>query len=303
MEPTLVVLAAGIGSRYGGLKQMDGLGPSGETIVEYSVFDAIRAGFKKVVFVIRKDIEKDFRELYHDKLAPHIAIDYACQEMDMIPDGFTVPADRKKPWGTAHAVLVSENVVSEPFAVINADDFYGAEAYEVMYRFLSSLPKPDENHYCMVGYKLQNTLSDYGYVSRGLCTADENGYLKTVVEKTHIEKKDGKIICMNEDNSEEELTGNEIVSMNMWGFSTSYYTYANQMFRDFLSQNIEKPKAEFFIPIVANNLIQDGEVKLSVLSSDAQWFGVTYKEDRDGVVSKINALVEKGAYPDNLWRR
>lgn len=302
MKPTLVVLAAGIGSRYGGLKQLDRLGPSGETIVEYSVYDAIKAGFEKVVFVIRKDIEPDFKAVYHDKISKHVKVEYAYQELDLIPEKFKVPANREKPWGTGHAVLVTKDLINEPFAVINADDFYGQESYQVLYHFLSQIERSDKENWAMVGYQLENTLSEHGYVSRGVCSINYSGYLETVVERTHIEKKDGNIFFKDESDKRVELTGEEIVSMNMWGFTPSFFHYAEQLFEEFLDENIVKLKSEFYIPFVVNTLIHSGTIRLKVLNSEAKWFGVTYKEDRDHVVQQINKLTGQGVYPANLWK-
>lgn len=298
-KPVLLVLAAGMGSRYGGLKQMDKVGPSGETIIDYSIYDALRAGFRKVVFIIRKDIEADFRELYHEKLSKHIEIEYVHQELNKLPEGFSVPEGRQKPWGTSHAVQVASNAINGPFAVINADDFYGADAYKVLYNYLDNLPS--ENEFCMVGYQLDRTLSEHGYVSRGVCQTDADGYLTTVTERTQIERIDGKITFPDEKGHPQTLSGNETVSMNMWGFSALYFTYANEMFRAFLSKNADNLKSEFYIPTVVNELIQKDIIKLKVLKSSASWFGVTYKEDREAVASRIRDLVSSNQYPENLW--
>jgi dTDP-glucose pyrophosphorylase len=299
MKPSLLVLAAGMGSRYGGLKQVDRVGPSGETIVDYSLYDAKRAGFNKIVFVIRKDIEEAFREVYHEKLSKHFQVEYVYQELDKIPEGLEIPEDRRKPWGTAHAVMMGEEKINEPFAVINADDYYGVQSYQQIYSFLNE--NTDENRYCMVGYQLGKTLSDHGHVSRGVCTTDDDKNLIDVEEHTHIEKKNNGIYHKDEQGNEQPLTGNEVVSMNMWGFMPSFFKYSKEQFIKFINENIHNQKAEFYIPSVVNNLIQSHQVELKVLETNSHWFGVTYKEDKPEVIKNIKALVENGVYPENLW--
>ncbi|MEA3317380.1 MAG: sugar phosphate nucleotidyltransferase [Bacteroidota bacterium] len=302
MKPTLLVLAAGMGSRYGGLKQVDKIGPSGETIVDYSVYDAVRAGFKKVVFIIRKDIEDAFREVYHENLSKHIEVEYVYQELENVPEGINVPKERVKPWGTCHAVMMGKEKINEPFAVINADDFYGADALQKMHDFLVTLDDSKQDSYCMVAYQLDKTLSDNGYVSRGVCKTDENSFLIDVKEHTHIEKKNGNIIFEDEDGSEKTLTGKEIVSMNMWGFNTSFFDYSEQQFKDFIKEHYNELKSEFYIPSVANKLITDGTVKLKVLETDSLWCGVTYKEDKPVVIDTVKKLVKESVYPEKLWK-
>ncbi|MBQ5451358.1 MAG: NTP transferase domain-containing protein [Bacteroidales bacterium] len=296
MKPTLVVLAAGMGSRYGGLKQIDKLGPSGQAILQYSCFDAARAGFGKVVFVIRRDIERDFKEVIISKVSKSIPCEYCFQDKDDLPAGFSLPADREKPWGTAHAVLAARKNVTEPFAVINADDFYGKEAYQTIADYFKTLPKDSNNQYCMVGYPVKNTLSEYGTVSRGICNTDSQGNLTTVVERTKIIRENGKIVFI-EDDQKTEIAENTPVSMNFWGFTPSFFKYLEDYFKEFLHENINKPKAEFLIPWVVDQLIKNKAAQTKVLTSDAQWFGVTYKEDRPAVVQKFQDLTDKGEYP------
>ena len=296
MKPTLVVLAAGMGSRYGGLKQIDKLGPSGQAILQYSCFDAARAGFGKVVFVIRRDIEKDFKEVIISKVSKSIPCEYCFQDKDDLPSGFTLPAEREKPWGTAHAVLAARKNVTEPFAVINADDFYGKEAYQTIADYFKTLSKDTNNQYCMVGYPVKNTLSEYGSVSRGICNTDSSGNLTTVVERTKIIRENGKIVFIEGD-QKTEIAENTPVSMNFWGFTPSFFKYLEDYFKEFLHENINKPKAEFLIPWVVDQLIKNKAAQTKVLTSNAQWFGVTYKEDRPAVVQKFKDLTDKGEYP------
>ncbi|MDA3892765.1 MAG: sugar phosphate nucleotidyltransferase [Salinivirgaceae bacterium] len=298
MKPTLVVLAAGMGSRYGGLKQLDKLGPSGETIMDYSVYDAIRAGFGKVVFVIRKSFEQDFSDIFVSKLEGKIDIELVFQELDNIPDGITLPEERTKPWGTGHAILVAKDAVKEPFAVINADDFYGAEAYQETADFLVN--KSSEKEYAMCGYQLGKTLSDFGSVSRGVCKTDSQGYLVTVNERTSITEDDG-VVTYKENEEAYELRKSDIVSMNFWGFHPSIFMHLEEKFTEFIKANLEDIKAEFYIPFVVDDLMKEGKIKAQVLKSEATWFGVTYQEDRPATVNKIKALVDNGKYPEKLW--
>ena len=300
MKPTLLILAAGMGSRYGGLKQMDKLGPNGESIIDYSIYDAIQAGFGKIVFVIRESFADAFKEVFEPKFSHLIKLEYAFQELHMVPEGVEFNPEREKPWGTSHAVHVAKDVINEPFAVINADDFYGADAFKTMAGYLSNLK--DENDYCMVGYELGKTLSDHGYVSRGCCQTDAEGNLATIEERTHIEKMDGKIIYTLDDDSKKEMTADTIVSMNMWGFHQSYMQRSEDMFVDFIKANYDKLKAEFYIPTVVDNLITSGTIKLKVLTSSAEWFGVTYKEDKPFVMDKLQKLADNGDYPENLYK-
>ena len=300
MKPTLFVLAAGMGSRYGGLKQLDGLGPNGETIMDYSIFDAIRAGFGKVVFVIRKDFEKDFREKIISKYENHIPVEVVFQAIDNLPAGFTVPAGRVKPWGTNHAVLMGKDVINEPFAVINADDFYGRDSFAVLGRQLTGM-NGKKNDYCMVGYRVGNTLSESGSVARGVCATDVDGYLTTVVERTSIERIDGKVSFKDENGETVTIADHTPVSMNMWGFTPDYFQYSEDIFTDFLKENIDVPKSEYFIPLAVNQLIHSGIARVKVLDTTSKWFGVTYAEDRQGVVDKIQALIDAGEYPNKLF--
>ena len=299
MKPTLLLLAAGMGSRYGGLKQIDGLGPNGETIMDYSVYDAIKAGFGKIVFVIRKDFEKDFREKVLSKYEGKIPAEICFQSIDILPEGFKCPEGREKPWGTNHAVMMAESIIKEPFCVINCDDFYSRDAFMVMGKFLSELPADAKAQYSMVCFRVGNTLSDHGTVSRGVCSTDENECLSTVVERTKIMRVDGKVCYKDENDSWVAIEDNTPVSMNMWGFTPDYFDYSNQFFKEFLSdpEVMKNPKSEFFIPLVVNRLINEGKATVKVLDTTATWFGVTYAEDRPIVVGKIAKLVEDGVYP------
>ena len=299
MKPTLFVLAAGMGSRYGGLKQIDGLGPSGETIMDYSVYDALRAGFGKVVFVIRKDFEEAFRKAVISKYADKVSCEVCFQSVDSVPEGCTFNPERTKPWGTNHAVLMAKGLINEPFAVINADDFYGRESFQVLADYLKSV-EGTTGKYCMVGYRVANTLSENGSVSRGVCATDENGYLTDVVERTKIEKVGDKIIY-TEDGVDTEISPNSPVSMNMWGFTPEYFEYVEKAFVEFLQARGQELKSEFYIPTLVNDMIRSGEATCKVLDTTSKWFGVTYAEDRPQVVMKINNLVKEGVYPEKLF--
>ena len=301
MKPTLFVLAAGMGSRYGGLKQLDGLGPNGETIMDYSIFDAIRGGFGKIVFVIRKDFEEDFRKKIISKYENHIPVEVVFQSIDKLPEGFTCPTERVKPWGTNHAVLMGKEVIREPFAVINADDFYGRDSFAVIGKFLSELPEGAKNTYCMVGFRVGNTLSKSGTVARGICSTDENRHLTTVVERTEIMRINGVVSYKDENGEWVGIEDNTPVSMNMWGFTPDYFNYSEEYFIDFLKENIDKPKAEYYIPLMVNKLINDGTATVEVLDTTSRWFGVTYAADRQGVVDKLQALADSGEYPSKLF--
>ncbi len=290
-----------MGSRYGGLKQLDGVGPQGQTIMDYSIFDAIRAGFGKVVFVIRKDIEKDFREKILSKYQGKIPVEVVFQSLDALPEGFTVPADRTKPWGTNHAVLMGESAIHEPFAVINADDFYGRDAFAVMGKYLS-----DENlkpgKYAMVGFRVSNTMSENGSVSRGVCGVDADGNLTDVVERTAISyDPDHNIVFTDENGQQQTLAPGTPVSMNFWGFTPDYFIYSGREFVKFLNEKINVPKSEFYIPTAIDTLIHNGEASVKVLDTDSRWFGVTYPEDRPGVVANLAALHAAGEYPDKMF--
>ena len=301
MKPTLFVLAAGMGSRYGGLKQLDGLGPNGETIMDYSIFDAIRGGFGKIVFVIRKDFEKDFREKILSKYENHIPVELVFQSVDKLPAGFTCPEGRVKTWGTNHAVLMGKEVINEPFAVINADDFYGRDSFAVLGRWLSELPEGAKNRYCMVGFRVGNTLSESGTVARGICSTNDEGCLTTVVERTEIMRVDGKVCYKDEQGAWVAVDDNTPVSMNMWGFTPDYFKYSEDYFIDFLKNNLDNLKAEYFIPLMVNKLINEGTATVKVLDTTSKWFGVTYAADRQGVVDKIQSLVDAGEYPSKLF--
>ena len=300
MKPTLLVLAAGLGSRYGGLKQLDGLGPNSETIMDYSIYDAVKAGFGKVVFVIRETFEEEFREKVAKKYEHLIPIEIVFQELDSLPEGFELNPDRVKPWGTNHALMMGKSVINEPFAVINADDFYGRKSYEVMANFLTQL-EGSKNKYCMVGYRVGNTLSESGAVARGVCETDEKSNLTGIVERTQIKRIDGVVKFKDENDEWISIPDNKPVSMNMFGFTPDYFEYSDQFFVDFLKKNEEELKAEFFIPTLVNDLIVDGKIEMRVLDTTAQWFGVTYIEDRPVVVSKLKELVDKGEYPSPLF--
>jgi len=298
MKPTLVILAAGMGSRYGGLKQLDEIGPNGEAIIDYSLFDAIRAGFGKVVFIIRHDFEEAFKARFDQKLKGKIEVEYVFQDLTDLPDGFSVPEGREKPWGTAHAIRSARNVVTTPFAAINADDFYGKEAYETVAKFLTSNVAAD--NFAMVGYRMDNTLSENGTVSRGLCVIDDNQNLVDIEELTKISlESDG--IFYYKDEQKKPLKGDETVSMNFWGFHPSLFHFLEEGFVQFLNEKGTELKSEFFIPMYVDELIKAGKAKVKVLTSDAAWFGVTYQEDKPVVIDRVKQLISEGKYPSNLW--
>ena len=299
MKPTLFILAAGMGSRYGGLKQIDGLGPNGETIMDYSVFDALRAGFGKIVFVIRKDFEQDFRNVVLSKYEDKVPCEICFQSLDKVPEGYTYNPERTKPWGTNHAVLMGKDLIHEPFAVINADDFYGKESFQVLADFLIQA-QDKQGEYCMVGYPVANTLSENGSVSRGVCSTDDKGYLTDVVERTHIEQI-GANVVYTEDGVDTIIAPNTPVSMNMWGFTPEYFEYAQEAFKEFLTNYGQELKKEFYIPTLVNDMIVAGKATCKVLDTPAKWFGVTYAEDRPQVVMKLNDLIKKGVYPEKLF--
>jgi len=292
MQPTLLVMAAGMGSRYGGLKQIDAVGPNGEAIIDYSIHDALRASFGRLVFVIRRDIEAPFREAIGGKFEKRIAVDYVFQELDKLPSGFTVPPGRAKPWGTTQAILMAEDAVREPFAAINADDFYGRESFQVMGDFL----RAGGSDCAMIGYTLRNTLSEHGSVSRGVCECDTAGFLKAVVELTKIEKLDRG--AKAEDRA---LSGDELVSMNFWGFTPALFPQLREHFTGFLRRSGQELKSESYIPTTVNDLVASGEARVKVLRTPASWFGITYKEDKPQVVDSIRKLVADGKYPPKLW--
>jgi dTDP-glucose pyrophosphorylase len=304
-KPTLVVMAAGIGSRYGGLKQVDSFGPSGEGVIDYAIFDALRAGFGKVVFIIRRDIEDLFREKIGRTIEPQIDTRYVYQELEALPAGFEVPSDRKKPWGTAHALLSAKDAVAEPFAAINADDFYGRESFAVLGKFLAAATdRPGVQEYAMVGFVLVNTVTEHGHVARGVCTTTADGHLESIVERTRVETRNHGRIQFSDDDGQtwQDIDPNSIVSMNMWGLTPSFLAEADARFADFLRNNIDNPKAEFFIPSVVNDLLDEGKARVNVLPTPSAWLGVTYPEDKPRVQSAIAQLVEAGEYPSPLWK-
>ena len=288
-----------MGSRFGGLKQVEPVGPNGEAIIDYSIFDAIRAGFGKVVFVIRENFAEAFKEKFDKKLKGKIEVEYVYQELDMLPEGFSLPVGREKPWGTSHAILVAKDVIHEPFCALNADDFYGHNAYNVMAKFLIS--SENETEYSMVGYNLKDTLSEFGHVSRGVCNVDENQNLKKIVETIKILKRENDIISVEEDGSETLLTGKESVSMNIWGFKLSVFETLESKFKAFLKTEINKTKSEMYIPSVVFEMIDEKKATVKVLEANSPWFGVTYKEDKPFVVEKIKSLIVKGDYPEKLF--
>lgn len=301
MKPTLFVLAAGMGSRYGGLKQLDPLGPQGQTIMDYSIFDAIRAGFGKVVFVIRKDFEEDFRRSILSKYEGHTPVEVVFQSTDKLPEGYTCPEERTKPWGTNHAVMMGADVINEPFAVINADDFYGRDAFAVIAADLMR-ERTRKGDYSMVGFRVGNTMSENGSVSRGVCSVNADGNLTKVVERTGIAYDEDHRICFLDENNETEyLDPSTPVSMNLWGFTPDYFSYSDREFRRFLDKCLTTPKAEFYIPTAIDTLINSGEATVKVLDTTSRWFGVTYAADRQGVVDKLAALHAAGEYPDTMF--
>lgn len=304
VKPTLLVLAAGMGSRYGALKQMDGVGPNNEAIIDYSIYDAIRAGFGKVVFVIRHSFAEAFTQIFNkERFGGRIEVEVVYQELDYLPEGFSVPEGREKPWGTNHALMMAKDVIKEPFAVINADDFYGADAYRVIGAYLSERGG-ESGHYCMVGYEVNKTLSENGTVSRGVCSVNDEGFLTSIVERTKIERNAEGTIVFHDLGEDEALEEQTPVSMNLFGFTPDYFAHSEEYFKGFLSdeKNMANPKAEFFIPLMVNELVGNGTAKLKVLSTTAQWFGVTYQADKPQLVAKIEELIEAGVYPRNLWK-
>ena len=301
MRSTLLILAAGMGSRYGGMKQVDPFGPSGETITDYSIYDALHAGFERFVFVISPKMEEDFKTSYVKKFPSHLEVDYVIQSIDDLPDGFSLPADRVKPWGTAHAVLMAKDAINEPFAVINADDYYGRKSYKIMQHFLALVSKTGVGHYCMVGFELQKTVSEHGSVARGICQVDDQGYLTGITERTKIFLKDGGIVYENEDGLLHPLDPMSTVSMNLFGFTPDFFHHIEENFKGFLKENNDKPKAELYIPYVVDNLIKAGTSKMSVLQTPESWFGVTYQDDKPKVLAAIRKLVDDGTYPESLW--
>ena len=299
MKPTLLVLAAGMGTRYGGNKQLDEVGPSGETIIDYSIYDAIRAGFGKIVFVIRRDIEEQVKERFVEKLRNRIEVDYVFQEITNLPEGVKVAPDRAKPWGTSHAILVTKDKIKEPFGVINADDYYGVESFKILYDFL--LNDNDPNCYSIVGYKLGNTLSDHGHVNRGVCKVGSDGLLQGIVETRQIEKTHDGAKAPGHDGKELHFTGNEVVSMNLWGFKPSCFQFLGTEFRNFIDKHGMDLKSELDIPTSIDKFVKSGDVRIKILASNERWFGVTYREDKPYVVESIKKMIRKGIYPARIY--
>ena len=298
MKPTLLVLAAGMGSRYGGNKQLDEVGPSGETIIDYSIYDAIRAGFGKIVFIIRRDIEEQIKERFVNKLKGKIEVDYVFQEITNLPEGSEVNPERSKPWGTSHAILVAKDNIKEPFGVINADDFYGAESFKILYDFLTTDEKT--TNYCIVGYKMKNTLSDHGTVNRGVCKVDSEGFLADIVETRGIEKLPNGAQVQGVDGKMIKFTGDEVVSMNLWGFKQSCFDFLEKEFRNFIGAKGMDLKLELDIPTSVDKFVKTGEITIQILMSNERWFGVTYREDKPFVVESIANMIAKGVYPSKV---
>lgn len=298
MKPTLLILAAGMASRYGSMKQIDGFGPNGETIIDYSIYDAIKAGFGKVVFIIKEEFVENFRSIFDPKLAGKIEVDYVFQNFDLKQFGIQEEIYREKPWGTAHAILAGRKVVEEPFCVINADDFYGFDAYKKMVAFLTE--EANDSNYSIIGYQIGKTLSDFGAVSRGVCKVDSNGNLEEIVERTKIYQEDGTIVY-EEDDKKYPLDFETPVSMNFWGFTPAVFKITEDLFKEFALANKDKPKAEFFIPLIGENLVKSNKATFKVVPTSNQWFGVTYKEDKPFVQASIDQLIKDGAYPEKLW--
>ena len=303
-DPGLIVMAAGIGSRYGGLKQIEPIGPGGEIILDYSIYDARQAGFGKIVFVIKTEIQQAFHARIEQTIGQHCEIDYAFQELGNLPKGFEVPQGRRKPWGTAHAVLSCQHLVDIPFGVINADDFYGRTSFQALGAYLrTALDRDDVYDFCMVGYNLKNTLTDHGHVARGVCTVDQAGYLEEVRERTRIEKFNGEAKYTENGETWIDIPGDSLVSMNMWGFTPSVFNELGGRFSNFLNDYRDNlMNAEYFLPDVVNQLLEEKKAMVKVLQTQEQWFGVTYKEDRTRVKNAVQELIQQGVYPENLWR-
>jgi NDP-sugar pyrophosphorylase family protein len=299
MKPTILVLAAGMGTRYGGNKQLDEVGPSGETIIDYSIYDAIRAGFGKIVFVIRRDIEEQVKERFVERLRDKIEVDYVFQEITNLPEGVKVSPERQKPWGTSHAILVTREKINEPFGVINADDYYGVESFKILYDFLVN--DKDPNCYSIVGYKLGNTLSDHGHVNRGVCKVGPDGLLQNIVETRQIEKTHDGAKAPEPDGKELHFSGNEIVSMNLWGFKPSCYDFLGKEFKSFINKYGMDLKSELDIPTSVDKFVKSGDITIKILNSNERWFGVTYREDKPFVVESIKKMIRKGIYPARIY--
>jgi UTP-glucose-1-phosphate uridylyltransferase len=301
MKPVLVVMAAGMGSRYGGIKQIEPVGPSGEAIIDYSIYDAVKAGFAEVVFIIRKEIEDDFKKYIGSRFSHKIKVTYCFQQLDSsLPEGFTIPTGRAKPWGTGQAVLCAKDVVNAPFVVINADDFYGADSFKQTAEFLKTVTN-DSTDFAMAGYPILNTLSDFGSVSRGICTSDESGNLTSIEEHVKISKEEGRIITRQPEQDERELTGKETVSMNFWCLTPVVFEYLEKFFNDFLKTKGQELKSEIYIPIELGKMTENGDSTVKVIKTESQWFGVTYKEDKPLVQDNITKLIADGVYPTPLW--
>lgn len=298
MKPTLLILAAGMASRYGSMKQIDGFGPNGETIIDYSIYDAIKAGFGKVVFIIKEEFAENFRNIFNPKLEGKIEVDYVFQNFDLKQFGIEEEIYREKPWGTAHAILSGRKVVKEPFCVINADDFYGYDAFKKMVDFLTE--EANDSNYSIIGYQIGKTLSDFGAVSRGVCKVDEAGNLEEIIERTKV-YRDGDAIVFEEDDKKYPLDFDTPVSMNFWGFTPAVFSITEELFKTFALENKDKPKAEFFIPLIGENLVKSNTATFKVVPTSNQWFGVTYKEDKPFVQASIDQLIKDGAYPEKLW--
>lgn len=302
-QPTLLIMAAGMGSRYGGLKQIDPIGPRGEIVLDFSIYDALRAGFGKVVFVIRKDIEDAFKKAVGSKYENRVAVEYVFQDLEDLPNGYTLPEGRSKPWGTSHAILAAREVVREPFAALNADDFYGANSFQVLGDFLRRAEdRNGRGDYAMVGFDLSNTLSPFGSVARGICEADTDANLTSVVELTKLEEKDGIVVNTEEDGSLTPIRADAPVSMNIWGFTPSYMEKAWREFELFLRRSGSELKSEFYIPSVVDRLIKNGEATCKILPTASRWFGVTYQEDKPYVMEQMKKLADQGDYPSPLWK-
>ena len=301
MKPTLLIMAAGMGSRFGGLKQMQGVGPGGATLLDYSIFDALRAGFGKVVFIVRREMEADFRERIGKHWESKVSVSYAFQELSDLPSGFQAPPARQKPWGTGHAIYSARQAVHEPFAVLNADDYYGPHTFQVMGDFLKNIREIQSIHYAMVGYKLANTLSEFGTVSRGLCEADLEGDLKKIVERLKVRKTASGAEYLDETGRVHALKGDELVSMNIWGCTPAIFPQLENLLRNFLAQQGDVEKSEFLIPKAIDLLIHQKQVVIKILPTHDSWFGLTYPEDREQAKVSIKRLISEGVYPENLW--
>lgn len=301
MKTTLLIMAAGMGSRFGGLKQIAPIGPENATLLDYSIYDALKAGFGKVVFIIRHDIEADFRKAIGQKWEKKIEVDYVFQELNMVPGGFTIPQTRQKPWGTGHAIWVAREMIREPFTVINADDYYGRNSYEVLLQGIRNVKDSQKTDYFMVGFQLKNTLSENGTVSRGICEVGPDGYLIKVVERLKIAKDGDKAKCLDEGIENSFLTGLETASMNMWGFTPEIFNQLENLFEKFLAEKGQEEKSEFLIPRVVDRLLAEKKATVKVLSTKDPWFGITYPEDKAAVCESIGKLINRGFYPEKLW--